>query len=87
MEFAYFVGVDVSKNELDLAVYNDKKLLSHREIANNQGEINQFIKQLKKLEGFDLSNTLFCMEHTGIYNNPKNSSQIGISGCKVLFLR
>ena len=70
MEFAYFVGVDVSKNELDLAVYNDKKLLSHREIANNQGEINQFIKQLKKLEGFDLSNTLFCMEHTGIYNNP-----------------
>ena len=70
MEFTYFVGVDVSKNELDLAVYNDKKLLYHKEIANNQEEISQFIKKLKKLEGFDLSNAIFCMEHTGIYNNP-----------------
>ncbi len=42
----------------------------HKEIANNQGEISQFIKELKKIVGFDLSNAIFCMEHTGIYNNP-----------------
>ena len=55
MEFTYFVGVDVSKNELDLAVYNDKKLLYHKEIANNQEETSQLIKKLKKLEGMTTS--------------------------------
>lgn len=69
MEFTYFIGTDVSKNELDFAVMRGKTLLFHREIANTPEAITSFIKELCKLPDFNLSNAVFCMEHTGIYNN------------------
>jgi transposase len=70
MEFIYFIGVDVSKNELDLAVYKGKDFLFHQEIDNNKDAINGFVKELKKQKDFVLASAVFCMEHTGIYNNP-----------------
>lgn len=69
MEFTYFIGTDVSKNELDFAVMNGKALLFHKEIANTEEAISHFIKELIKLPQFDLGKAIFCMEHTGIYNN------------------
>jgi len=69
MEFTYFIGTDVSKNELDFAVMRGKTLLFHQEIANTEQAITVFIKELNKLPAFDLCNAVFCMEHTGIYNN------------------
>lgn len=69
MEFTYFIGIDVSKNELDLAVMHGKRLLFHSEITNTEQSVAGFIKELSKLPGFDLTNAVFCMEHTGIYNN------------------
>ena len=69
MEFEFFIGIDVSKNELDFAVQHSGRFLFHREIANEQLAINAFIKELCKLPGFSLNKAVFCMEHTGIYNN------------------
>jgi transposase len=69
MEFTYFIGTDVSKNELDFAVMRGKTLLFHKEIANTEAAIILFIKELIKLPEFDLAGAVFCMEHTGIYNN------------------
>jgi len=69
MEFEFFIGIDVSKNELDFAVQQGKCFLFHREIANEPVAINAFIKELGKLPGFKLNQAIFCMEHTGIYNN------------------
>ena len=69
MVFEFFIGIDVSKNELDFAVQQGNHFLFHREIANEPVAINAFIKELEKLPGFKLSQALFCMEHTGIYNN------------------
>ena len=69
MEFTYFIGTDVSKNELDFAVMKGKDLLFHREITNTPASIKAFVKELTKLPGFTLQATVFCMEHTGIYNN------------------
>ncbi|BAU52399.1 IS110 family transposase [Mucilaginibacter gotjawali] len=69
MEFTYFVGTDVSKNELDFAVMQGKRLLFHKEIANNPQDIIAFLKELSKLPEFALNTAVFCMEHTGIYNN------------------
>lgn len=69
MEFTYFIGIDVSKNELDFAVMHGSTLLFHKEIANTEAAIDLFIKELLKLPGLDLADTVFCMEHTGIYNN------------------
>lgn len=69
MEFTYFIGIDVSKNELDFAVLKGKTPLFHKEILNQPSAIEIFIKELKKLPDFDIKQALFCMEHTGIYNN------------------
>lgn len=69
MEFDFFIGIDVSKNELDFAVQRGKEFLFHREIANDITAIGLFIRELNKLPGFVLSQAVFCMEHTGIYNN------------------
>jgi len=69
MEFTYFIGTDVSKNKLDFAVMRGNTLLFHKEIANSQQDIILFIKELIKLPEFNLANAVFCMEHTGIYNN------------------
>ncbi len=69
MEFEFFIGIDVSKGELDFAVRQGERLLFHREIANETRAITSFIKDLCKLNGFVLNKAVFCMEHTGIYNN------------------
>lgn len=69
MEFTYFIGCDVSKNELDFAVMQGKQYLFHKEISNDPVAIKTFVNELKQLSGFELSKAVFCMEHTGIYNN------------------
>jgi len=69
MEFEFFIGIDVSKNELDFAVQQGQRFLLHREVANEPAAINAFLKELEKFSGFKLNKAVFCMEHTGIYNN------------------
>lgn len=69
MDFIYFIGVDVSKEKLDIAVYRLTELLFHKQISNDVKDIRRFIKELCKLDGFRLSEAVFCMEFTGIYNN------------------
>lgn len=69
MKFTYFIGCDVSKNELDFAVMQGKNFLFHKEILNEPKAIKVFVDELKKLPGLNLSTAVFCMEHTGIYNN------------------
>lgn len=70
MEFTYYIGCDVSKNELDFAIYKGNAFVFHREIENNSKAIGLFFKELKQLPNFELSQAIVCMEHTGIYNNP-----------------
>jgi transposase len=69
MEFSFFIGIDVSKNELDFAVMQGKVLLFHKETQNTPSGIKSFIKEVFKLPGFHISKTIFCLEHTGIYSN------------------
>ena len=67
-EFKHFIGIDISKDTLDLAYLNASNLEEIRciKISNdNKGmkQIGNFIKDLDlKFEA-----VLFCMEHTGIY--------------------
>jgi transposase len=69
MKFNLFVGTDVSKKTLDYAVVEqgEQKLTFNSE--NSIKGIESFIKELKKQHEYDLSNVVFCMEYTGIYNN------------------
>lgn len=65
--FIYQVGIDVAKSTLDCTVLQEGKKQSYQRIENTPQAINSYLKQLKK-QGVPFSETLFCMEHTGVYN-------------------
>lgn len=67
--YTYFIGIDVSRNELDYAVMKGKNLLLHCERLNNPQNITEFITELKLLPNFTITKAVFTMEHTGIYCN------------------
>lgn len=68
MNYIFFIGIDVSKNTLDFAVSEGKELLFQSKSSNDLSGIKQFWDQLKATPGFSLTHAIFCMEHTGIYN-------------------
>lgn len=70
MNFKYFIGIDVSKNTLDFCLVSAGKVLFHLQTENNSKGIQEFIKHCKKQFGVKLTESLICMEHTGIYNYP-----------------
>jgi transposase len=68
MDIRHFIGIDVSKNTLDWAVYADKGIVWQTQSENSPTAIRAVIKQLQALPNFDRSNCVVCMEHTGLYN-------------------
>jgi len=70
MENTYYIGVDVSKNKLDIAIIQGGELLDHHVISNEKEAIREWFIQLKSLVGFKKEKCIFCMEHTGVYNLP-----------------
>ncbi len=68
--FSFFIGIDISKITLDFAVVVGNKLLFHYQSSNDKSGIESFIKHLKnQYPDADFANSLYCMEHRGIYNN------------------
>lgn len=67
--YKYFIGIDVSKLTLDFAIMNVEQLIYHKKIANDDTAIASMLVELKEINGFKLSNSVFGMEHTGIYSN------------------
>lgn len=53
---------------IDFAVLKDNELLFKWTGENDQSGIKKFWAQLKLQHGFCLNEAIFCMEHTGIYN-------------------
>lgn len=69
MKFNWFVGIDVSKNTLDITVLKSNQQILFKQIENSVKQLKAFLKELKS-EGVILSESLICMEHTGIYCTP-----------------
>jgi len=69
MNYTHYIGIDVSKLWLDFAAMEQGQILFHLRVENSLKGIQQFIKKLKSANGFKFEATVFCMEHTGIYNN------------------
>lgn len=67
MNYLYFIGIDISKDTLDVAVFKDGKLLFHVKISNDVEGLKALFKRLKELSDFSAQQAVFCMEHTGIY--------------------
>jgi transposase len=70
MQIKNFIGIDVSKDTLDLSVVTNGKNLYHCHLKNTVKEIKStIIMVLQDLNG-SYNDTVFCMEHTGLYNLP-----------------
>jgi transposase len=69
-QFSFFTGIDVSKLWLDIAVFNPiDGIVQQARINNNVKDIRIFLKALKKQLKTELTEHLFCMEHTGKYGH------------------
>jgi len=64
----YFIGIDVSKKSLDLAVLSEGNILLERKIDNNLQTIRAFLKELITCRELSAEQIVVCMEYTGIYN-------------------
>ena len=63
-----FVGIDVSRNWIDLCLTVDGKAIVHTQVDNNKVG---FRRMLSWMKGYGKpSELLLCMEHTGIYAQP-----------------
>ena len=67
-KFKHFLGIDVSKNFFDAVIILDsqKNKGLHSQFENNTKGMSKLIKWMKTY-GADNSNTLACLEHTGLY--------------------
>jgi transposase len=72
MDFKFFIGIDVSKDTLDIAVLNvdSSETVKHHQVSNDDAGIAIMLDWLKQQKEFSLENSLFCLEHTGMYNYP-----------------
>ena len=63
----YYIGIDVSKQTLDIAINKQTEHLHHLQVSNDLKGLKTFEKKAKEWK-VDLKKALFCMEYTGIYN-------------------
>lgn len=68
MHFHYFVGIDIAKDTLDWAIFNQQGVQLRLHQANSVEGIKEALRQIKNLPNWSAQHTVFCMEHTGIYN-------------------
>jgi transposase len=68
MNYHFFIGIDVSKSTLDFTLLAGKEKLLQIQTSNDLNGVRLFWKQLKQQTDFTLDKAVFCMEHTGIYN-------------------
>ena len=64
----HFIGIDVAKQTLDIAIHKQEQHLGHITVSNDLKGMKAFEKKAKESK-IDLQNARFCMEYTGIYND------------------
>jgi transposase len=60
-----FIGIDVSKQTLDLWLHHKK---SHKVVKNDANGFTQLLKWVISQTKLELPDLCFCLEHTGIYS-------------------
>lgn len=68
-EFLYFIGIDVSKETIDVTILEQKKveIIHYQRFSNDKKGFTRLNKKLNTLPSFTYGSTLFCLEHTGLY--------------------
>lgn len=68
MQIKNFIGIDVSKLTLDFSLVKGGRQVLHETVPNQNKNIMRTIRKFIEQAQGDFSDTVFCMEHTGIYN-------------------
>ena len=68
MQFSHYIGVDISKMTLDMAIYPARDLKADcLHITNDDKGLRDFLSWLKN-KGVDPKSAHICAEHTGVYS-------------------
>ena len=69
-KYDYFIGIDVSKEKLDVAVCQGSELKGTSEVGNDFASLRKWLKSLcSQYQGLSAGNSIFCLENTGKYMN------------------
>lgn len=68
MDIKHYVGIDIAKKTLDWAVFDGQRIVFSTSTENSATGIRSALSQMGEIPGFTPLRTIFCMEHTGIYN-------------------
>jgi len=66
----YVIGIDVSKEKLDLCLQFGEKILKEWELPNTVSDFKSSFRSLLKAHHFEASDLLVCAEYTGQYTYP-----------------
>jgi transposase len=69
MHYNFFVGIDVSKEHLDLALLVGGRLITSMRLENQPKHIKAILQKLVASHGVVLTQSVFCLQHTGVYSN------------------
>ncbi|WP_421877351.1 IS110 family transposase [Marinoscillum sp.] len=64
------LGIDVSKNTLDIVLMITGSIVYQEQIENSSKTFLRWLKRLIKERNINLSECMVCMEHTGVYCHP-----------------
>jgi transposase len=69
MNYNSFIGIDVSKSTIDVAVINDLIVdrIDHNKFSNSEAGVKELFDWLNRTIDFDKYKPIFCMETTGLY--------------------
>lgn len=82
MNQKYFIGIDISKSKLDIAVLSSElEVVSECVISNNVMKIKSFFKTFIKRHKIAVDEILICCESTGVYNCPLHKVCSDLSLC------
>lgn len=62
-----FIGIDVSKETLDLGASSDDQIVSAKKVSNDKAGWKEMIKWARRLARSRFESIHFCLESTGIY--------------------
>jgi len=69
MQYTCFIGVDVSKRQLDIACLQNEKPVHFYACKNDEASVTTAFKKMFAELHLEIEQTLICAEHTGHYSN------------------
>lgn len=67
MESELFMGCDISQDTFNYCLRNKSGIIIQGQVSNTVKSIRSWLMDLKKNHQINLTQILFCMEHTGVY--------------------